>query len=83
MAFPRQPLLFTETVTPIIHTKRNCGGEPKILMEGLFRGKRGLSILNSDGAERKRNQKYGANRVERTLIEQWKTEQPWLLLSVL
>ena len=37
----------------------------------------------SDGAEHKRNQKYGANRVERTLIEQWKTGQPWLLLSVL
>ena len=41
------------------------------------------TVDTSDGAERKRKQKYGANRVERTLIEQWKTGQPWLLLSVL
>ena len=42
-----------------------------------------MTFNTSDGAERKRNQKYGANRVERTVIEQWKTGQPWLLLSVL
>ena len=28
------------------------------------------TVNTSDGVERKRNQKYGANRVERTLIEQ-------------
>ena len=54
----------------------------KFLMEGLFHGKKRM-VDTSDGAERKRNQKYGANRVKRTLIEQWKTGQPWLLLSVL
>ena len=37
----------------------------------------------SDGTEYKRNLKYKANRVERTLIEQWKTGRHWLLLSVL
>ena len=38
-------------------------------------------VNTSDGAECKRNQKYEANRVERTLIEKWKTGQPWLLLN--
>ena len=43
---------------------------------------RKMAFVTLDGAERKRNHKYGADRVERTLIEQWKTGQPWLLLSV-
>ena len=59
----------------------------KILMEGAVPWKKRTVVIDtSDGAERKRNQKYGAKRVERTLttlIEQWKTGQPWLLLSVL
>ena len=37
----------------------------------------------SNGAECIRNQKYEADRVERTLIEQWKTRRLWLLVSVL
>ena len=57
----------------------------KILMEprAVPWKKRTVVIDTSDEAERKRNQKYGANRVERTLIEQLKTGQPWLLLSIL
>ena len=43
--------------------------------------KRTVGTFN--GAECIRNQKYEANRVERTLIEQWKSQRLWLLVSVL
>ena len=41
------------------------------------------TVGTSYGSECIRNQKYEANRVERTLIEQWKTRRLWLLVSVL
>ena len=41
------------------------------------------TLDTSYGAESIRNQKYEANRVERTLNEQWKILRPWLLLIVL
>ena len=49
---------------------------------GTFRGKKRM-VNTSDGAECKRNQKYEANRVERTPIAKWKTGRPWLLLKIL
>ena len=39
------------------------------------------AVNTSDGAEYKRNQKYEANRIERIIIEQWKTGRPLLLLK--
>ena len=41
------------------------------------------TVDTSDGVECKKNQKYEADRVERTLNEIWNTGLPWLLLSVL
>ena len=40
------------------------------------------TVDTSYGAECIRNQKYEANRVERTLTQQWKTRRPWLLLII-
>ena len=42
-------------------------GESENFEGGAVHGKK-QTVDTSDGAERKRNQKYGANRVARTLI---------------
>ena len=52
-----------------------------ITLRRPFCGKRGRLILLMGQCVR--NQKYEANRVERTLTEQWKTRRPWLWLIVL